>query len=331
MILDQTAVNPTFTEGRVPDQVDALVEWLRGEMKVEADREWTIVSARRKFGKELVEIEEQRPEGPFRMIVKVGKPHRIKLNYEALELLWNAGFHPPAKFTVPQPIAYFPERDLLVQEKAPGEDLLTRMLKGDEVEEAAALAAEWLARVHDSGVPIEQWKVLGPPPSQLAEELASILKPEVGREVVALYREAEAYVKSQEPELVPAHGDYHPHNVLLCKKGRVTGIDVDKFGTRDRTEEVAYALAQIACIGYQRAKGFETSRLCRQAFLGGYERASGRSLDRSRIGATMALTILSNLHFDLYAFKTGKTELVEPWLHNAASCLEGNLQLCDLR
>lgn len=327
MILDESAIDPSFSEGRVPDQVDQMVERIRTEMKVGPEREWTVVSARRKFGKELVEIEESGPDGVFRMIAKTGKAHRIRLNYEALHALWAIGFQPPERLTVPEPIAYFPERALLVQEKAPGVDLLEKIREDGDAEQASKSAAEWLAALHNCRVRYDPWEENDGFESK-ASELASISSPAESKQIGRIAQRVIATLRLTPPEMVPCHGDFHLLNIFLAPD-RVTAIDLDKFGGRDRAEEVGYALCQMACICYHRLDNFNSSLNARRAFLAAYEPASGTTFDRRRLGAYMARTFLTNLHFELYACKTGRIELLAPWLDMADECLLGRVEIHD--
>lgn len=327
MIVDESAINPAFIEGKSPNQVDEIVEWIRTEMKVGPEREWTVVSARRKFGKELVEIEESGPDGVFRMIAKRGKPHRIRLNYEALRDLWAEGFRPPERLTVPKPIAYFPERDLLIQEKAPGTDLLDKIQGGEEAKQSSQWAAEWLAALHNSRISYDEWRETSRFEPQ-TKELASIVPPAESKRVEGIAERVVTTLRLAPPDFVPCHGDFHLLNIFLAPN-RVTGIDLDKFGGRDRGYEIGYALCQMACICHHRLQNFNSSLNARRVFLSAYEQTSGITFDRRRLGAYMAMTFLTNLHFDLYACKTGRTELLAPWLDMAGECLEGRLEIHD--
>jgi hypothetical protein len=327
-LVDPRAANPAFADGRPPvEDVQEVIDWTRQRLRLGPDRPWKLISARRKFGKTLFEIEEHGPEGPFRMIAKIGREERMRNTWQALQTLWSAGFCPPAEFTVTKPVAFFPERHLLFQEKAPGSDLLSKIEKhAADGLLATRRAAHWLADLHSSALPCERWQADPAELSKWSSELGSIA-PAAAVRIVAIADAARTGLRGHTPDIVPAHGDFHLLNIFIADNGRITAIDLDKFGGRDRAEEVGYALCQTACICFHRVGSFEVSLAARVEFLRAYEEVTGTVINRNAAGAQFAATLIKNLHFDLYACKTGRTELLEPWLSAAERCLRGDIDI----
>jgi hypothetical protein len=327
-VVDRNAANPAFADGRPPaEDVHEVIEWTRQHLGLGPDRTWKLISARRKFGKTLFEVEEDGAEGPFRMIAKIGREERMRNTWHALQTLWNAGFCPPAEFTVTKPIAFFPERHLLFQEKAPGGELLSTFGKqAPDGLHATRRAAHWLATLHSSGLPCDPWRS---DPNELrkwSSELGAVA-PDFAARITAIADSARIVLEGHTPDIVPAHGDFHLLNIFIADTGRITAIDLDKFGGRDRAEEVGYALCQTACICFHRLGSFEVSLPARLEFLAAYEGATRVAIARTAAGAHMAVALIKNLHFDLYACKTGRTELLDPWLSAAERCLRGVIDI----
>src|SRR5215475_7874068 len=119
MLYDLTATDPCFEDGRAPDSIQEIVVWAHSQ--VAARTQWRLISARRGFGKALFEIEEHTASGPRRLIGRLGKREHAENLYQALWRLRAAGFAPPGRYIVPEPIAFVPERNFVLQEKLEGE------------------------------------------------------------------------------------------------------------------------------------------------------------------------------------------------------------------
>ncbi|HEV2667473.1 MAG TPA: hypothetical protein VG324_21335, partial [Blastocatellia bacterium] len=101
-----------------------------------------VVRVRRNLGKFIIEFEvetEDREDADLRRLIgKVYKGYRGQGHFDALSRLREAGFRPPSPFTVVYPVAYIADRQLLLQEKAPG-SLLADLIFGEP--DAAAFGA----------------------------------------------------------------------------------------------------------------------------------------------------------------------------------------------
>jgi len=120
MLYDTTATDATFVHGRAPEEIDGIIDWARAQLPPSETRPWRLISARRRFGKTLFEVEEETSRGRRRLIGKLGKPERAETQQRAITLLRNAGFCPPSLYTVPNVVAWSKDRGFLLLEKVAG-------------------------------------------------------------------------------------------------------------------------------------------------------------------------------------------------------------------
>src|SRR5688572_6927449 len=128
MLYDSTIRDAAFAEGRPPADIDQLLSWAQLQLHIGNGTRWKLISARRKMGTVLFEIEEDAPSGARRLIGKFGNTGRAATLYRSLQLLRNAGFAPPSLYTVPEPVAVAVEREFVLQEKVPGTQALPLLL-----------------------------------------------------------------------------------------------------------------------------------------------------------------------------------------------------------
>jgi hypothetical protein len=82
-------------------------------------------------------------------------------------------------------------------------------------------------------------------------------------------------------------------NVFVSPE-RVTAIDLDTFGLREREADVGYFLAQTAIFGLHLRNSLAATHQLRSEF----SRECG-NVDEERVAAYMAWTLLQSLHYDL--------------------------------
>lgn len=315
MRVDLEASDPAFEGSKaLPAGVEELIAWIRERMAYGPERPWKLVSARGKLRKILFEVEEQGPDGPRRLIGKVSDSAKALGAFEILKLLWHSGFCPPSRHTVVRPVAWLAERYVLLQEKAPGVQILH-----SANEAAGARAAEWLTALQRSGITPPRTHVSGPDLDRTLRELPAALNGEGAR----VTRLVEAAIeRSSEPAstLVPSHGDFHPLNVFLAPDGRVTAIDIETFAAREPLADVAYFLSQSAVMGYLANGSFTNTAPMRRAFIDAYSSAANLA-DSQRVAALAGTSFLQSLHFEHCILRTGNFTMVKPFLDVAERCL----------
>ncbi len=320
MLYDTTAEDACFVEGRPPDGIEDLLSWARS--RVPGRPPWRLISARRKLGRVLFEIEEQNPSGGRRLIGKFGNSERAATLFRTLSALRDAGFAPPALYTVPEPIAFVHERGFVLQEKVPGDQVADLLIKSaDDARQAAVHAAIWLSRLHGCSVPAAPSTLDVEAVHKWASDLATALPDEAGRiaEIAkAIFRELETPLSGT----VPCHGDFHPMNLFIADK-RVTGIDIDKFALHEPESDISWFLMQTAAVGFFKNASFECTAEARRRFLESYESETRQPIRTPRASLYVAMAFLKNLHFELVLLKTGRIEYAEPFLSAAASVILG--------
>jgi hypothetical protein len=308
--------------------MDELLASARRRLAMNGIPPWRLISARRKLGKTLFEVEEETASGPRRLIGRIGPERRAGTLYAALEALWNAGFRPPSRLTVTQPVALLDERGLVLQEKAPGRQALDLILEGEhETRLAAEASADWLAALHGCAVRVAPADAHPPAISRWAGELAPLLPADADR-IRRIENAVLHELRQPSPPPVPCHGDFHAMNIFVAPSGRITAIDLDKFCVREPESDVGYFLAQTAAFGFLEKASFDVTALARRTFLERYQSARGGPVHTRRVATYMAMAFLKNLHFELVLLSTGRTQYADPWIGAAASAiLNGNLHL----
>ena len=308
MSIDLQASDPLFRGSRPGEGVDELVEYARASLGMGPDRPWRIVNSRQKLKKTLFEVD----ENGRRIVGKASKSERAQDTFEKLSALWNAGMRPPSKCIVTEPLAWLPERSLLLQRRAEGMQLIDLIReRSPRAIEGIEHAAQWLHAL--------QGLRLTPPPAPSPDlercrtELVAAL-PEHASRIDAI---ADSLDLASIGSMVPSHGDFHPLNVFLAPDGTVTVIDLDTFAAREPAVDTAYCLAQMAIMGHHVLGGFNGSAEVRAAF-----RRSAPQAPEERIETHIRWAFLRSLHYDLCILRVRERGHVEAFLAAAQYGLE---------
>jgi hypothetical protein len=327
MLFDSTATDPCFVDGRAPRDLDELLSWARLELRGKGITHWRLVSARTKLGRTLVEIEDESSGKPRRFIGKLGARERAETLYNTLTMLRQEGFCPPALFTVPEPIGYFPERGFVLQEKVPGQQASDFFSPTQALQTtAAADSARWLAALH--GCPLlPRIDVPDPEPlNKWEEELVMELPAEAAR-IRHLAAELRQEIARPRTLRVPCHGDFHPMNIFIAGRERITGIDIDKFARREPESDIGWFVMQTAARAFFQNATFQSTIAARRTFLQTYQEETGRRIQIRRAGLYIGMAFLKNLHFELVLLKTGRSQYADPWLSGAAAAMRGDIEI----
>jgi aminoglycoside phosphotransferase (APT) family kinase protein len=328
MLYDATAKNACFVAGRPPEGIHDILTWARQELGLNDFPRWRLISARRKLGRVLFEVEEESGDGARRLIGKLGKEERAVVLYDTLKQLRGIGFAPPARHTVPEPAGFSRSRGFVLQEKAPGVQAKDFLISGGaEAQAAARDCAEWLSALHRCGVDAPVSRPDGQAVWTWAAELIGELPCEsrrIRRTADAIFRE----LSQPETPVLPSHGDYHPMNVFIDGDQRVTAFDIDKFALREPEADIGWFLMQTAAFDFFGNGSFQTTRDARITFLEHYRENAPHEVRGRRIAMYMTMAFLKNLHFELVLMKTGRTQYATPWLSAAsAAILDNDLHL----
>ena len=259
-----------------------------------------------------------------RAIGKIRPAGKNERDVRSLQELWAAGLRPPARFTVPEVLAYVAANDCLVTEFAPGVLVGETLRSTGDAMDAMRRSGECIAALHESGVRAQ--RVASDAAEELLrwrEELMGVVTDDRSR-FANLCDAVRERVAASASDSVPAHGDFHPEHVFVDDT-RVTIIDFDRFGLRPRGDDLGLWLARTATIVFRKEGSFAASRDLRQEFLTHY-RLPVRSVD---VGSWMALYFIKSAWFGIAKRKRPHLERVSPLLSAAARCLSGDLSLAS--
>lgn len=119
--------------------------------------------------------------------------------------------------------------------------------------------------------------------------------------------------------LLPAHGDFHPKNVIVSRAGSragsqatVVAVDLDDAGLQEPALDIGYAVAHVVAsmshLGCSRGRSAAAAaRLWDE-----YRRAGGAAPDE-RIAVQAARAFVQLLHFELIGFGGGSLGSLEAW------------------
>jgi hypothetical protein len=217
------------------------------------------------------------------------------------------GFGAGSELTIPRPIAFLPEGNVLLMEDVPGTLLAER--PPSELREAAAAAGRVLGKLHTS--------TLHPPRRHGVDDEIAVLEPWValvGRvhpDLDRLATDALAAVRTgfagcARADPAPSHRDFYDQQVLVAD-GRVTLIDFDTFCMADPALDIGNFLAHLRLRPLQ---GLMPTNGFADGFLGGYRRTAGALPERARISAYETASLLRL--GCLYAFSTRWQTLAGP-------------------
>ena len=185
----------------------------------------------------------------------------------AMQRIERAGFGPEQESSIPQPLAFIPALNLVVQEKVDGPLARELFVTGNEQQriEAAARCARWLASFH----------ALAPRTGPLLDRLTLLTSTaKWSRSIAALsdrladktarlseWLEASASTGAR-TQMCAGHGSYSPAQVILTAK-RTVALDWDGFDIADPGRDVArflialrrLALGRLGSIRGRRGRG----------------------------------------------------------------------------
>ena len=154
-----------------------------------------------------------------------------------------------ARFRVAEPLAYLPERRLMVMEQAPGTPLLQWLWQAEPAARGAALApaAQWLRRYTDVSegwgrATPEGWHARAARAAR-AQPFAPLRAIEAG--ILASLDALARRIEGEEWRVAICHGDFHPNN-LLRDGARLTGIDTGGSARMPVCRDIARFLMHLA-------------------------------------------------------------------------------------
>jgi aminoglycoside phosphotransferase (APT) family kinase protein len=242
--------------------------------------------------------------------------------YRLMQALRRAGLGSDPECSIPRPMAYLEELQLLLQEKVEGRPATESFLSDDEPRRTAAAerCARWLATFHAiaprSGpsfppsrhrVALQQWvgrlTALGPP---------------IADQAGALFARLDAAASALSPiEPCTIHGDYTHHQVILAP-GRTVTLDWDRHRLADPGDDVARFIVGLQRLALRCRGSMAALDGAADAFVRTYV-ASGRPDVVTRLAFHRAAICLEHAKHDVHKQGPG-------WPAKAAATLAEGLR-----
>jgi hypothetical protein len=223
--------------------------------------------------------------------------------FEAMRLLWGAGFGQDDRFRIPQPLHHFEDLRMIIQEKARGTKLRTFLGDGSDTSfNHARMTGLWLAKLHN--MPVESPRECG-----YESEKASLrmfvealkndqpqLESELRQYAAAIEQRFNSF---QEVEVAHVHGDFHPDHVYVANNF-VTVIDFERFCIGDPARDLGSFVGHMRTTAYSLEKSIEYANQEIVAFLESYfsgvSEAQGNAIS-ARVAPYTALSSFEALYY----------------------------------
>jgi hypothetical protein len=259
----------------------------------------------------------------------VGKAAR---EFRTLQLLSDSGFGCKGRFRIPRPIHLSIDKELILQEKAPGLVFEALLKQGDSLTcQAATSAGIWLAKLHGMritpGGACSYERHLSAVQLYVRELLAvsPCLAPDLALLEAGICQGLSSF---QDVPLSLIHGDYHPQHIYVAGN-RITVIDFDRSHFSDPAEDLGSFIVHARLAALRLGRSPESVNREIGAFLKGYFTAACIADARNvagRVGTFVALSGLEALYYVAAVLRVRDPRTEELYLRCAQDCsLPGNL------
>lgn len=247
-----------------------------------------------------IRFEQRLPQGSARsrgsVIAKLyrSRTDRGRQVFAAMQRLWAGGFGAGSSLTIPNPIAYLADGNVLLMEDVPGTPLPD--LPAPSVLDGMAASGRMLAKLHRSAVVVPRRHTVDDEIALLTHWVALVgrVYPEldaIGSEALRRIRASLHAHRDARTTLV--HRDVYEKQILLTSS-RATLLDFDTLCMADPALDLGNFLAHLQLTNLQ---GLTPLQGPAEAFLDGYRRVSGSAAnDRICIYTRSSLLRLGCLH-----------------------------------
>lgn len=215
--------------------------------------------------------------GPTVVIAKMFSDHLGSQSFETTVRLWNSGFNRDSRYQVPEPIAFFPDVNLLLMRQVPGIPVAAALQpdRGHELVGYCCKAAQWLAELHRSSLlfgkvetEVQSLKLF-----RLASRLVKAAS--LRRDQLDMLRDlldaisGRIFALSSRRPLVQTHGRYHHDHVFVSDAATVV-IDLDRCCPSDPAKDVAEFISVLRTASSMRGLDMGCIEKATYAFLREY-------------------------------------------------------------
>ena len=217
-------------------------------------------------------------EDSLRVFAKLYPDASGQHSHQVLRTLWSDGFGPSSRFRVSEPLAFFPELNMLVTRGAEGLPVASAKSEA-ELAQGAREAARWLASLHGSelrlGAVAYPWEVYHKLTRRLAK--AGAKHPQLVDEMIGMLDRFERIAARFQLRLVQTHGQFRHIHVFLSDA--ITVIDLDRSRPADPGKDLGEFLHRMRTHRYKETGGASRAEEATSAFLEEYASRLPENLD----------------------------------------------------
>lgn len=191
-------------------------------------------------------------------------------SYQVLSALWNDGCGKDSRYRVSEPLAFYPQFNMLLIRGAEGA-LVAAAQSDEELAQGSREAARWIVQMHSSKVRVGEtrypWEVYHKLMHRLAKAAAN--NPERIDDLIDMSDRFEELAHRVKPHFVQAHGQYrHIHVFVGAEKVEV--IDLDRSRPSDPAQDLGEYIHRMRTKRYKASGGVSRAEEATTAFLEEY-------------------------------------------------------------
>jgi hypothetical protein len=228
-------------------------------------------------------------------------------SHRVLKTLWRDGFGSSSRYRVSEPLAFYPEHNMLLVRGATGQAVASATTLAERVA-GAREAARWLVRMHqtsarigDPRYPLEVYHKLM---HRIAK--ASAAHPHRVDEFLELADRFETIALRVRPQFVQSHGQYR-HIHVFVDEDAVTVIDLDRSKPADPAKDLGEFVHRMRTKAFKATEGRNHADVETDAFLHQYASALPGNL------ANLSFYWCYHILVSLWRMTKGSTPDDEKW------------------
>ena len=223
--------------------------------------------------------------------------------FEAMRLLWGAGFGQDNRFRIPQPLHHFEDLQLIIQEKARGTKLRTFLGDGSDTSFSHnRMAGLWLTKLHNMKVARSRICEYENEKASLRTFVEALRADQPQLECVLQdYATTieQRFHSFRGADATHVHGDFHPDHIYVGN-GFITVIDFERFCIGDPARDLGSFIAHMRSTAYSLGKSVQTVNQEIIVFLESYFNCTPqaeRAAIRLRIAPFVVLSSIEALYY----------------------------------